>query len=275
MSERNIEVSIIIPVYNSEKTILNTINSILEQSYRNYEVIIVDDGSSDNTFKYIEGIIDSRSLNNFHIYKQKNGGPSSARNRGAEYSRGKYIAFLDSDDTWDKSKLSIQVEIHKNFGPCISGCPAGNSRVVNGDGDIIELPLDKLILKNYFLTSSIMVDRKIFFSTGRFDESFRYMEDWELWIRCAHISQAFIIDSTKYINYGDGKALFGESGLSGNLSKMFSYCLKMRTKLYNKRIYSKNRVMNILIYLYLYYFEYVRYIRRIFITKIRKFRSKS
>lgn len=100
---KNRKISIIIPAYNAGKTILNTINSVLKQTYNNYEIIVIDDGSKDNTAKIVKEIslIESKIL----YYYKKNGGVSSARNKGIEVAKGEYICFLDADDYFEKSFL--------------------------------------------------------------------------------------------------------------------------------------------------------------------------
>jgi glycosyltransferase involved in cell wall biosynthesis len=102
----NIIVSVIIPCFNSEKWILSTIGSVYNQTYKNLEIIVVDDGSTDNTKDIIEA-----NFKEVRYFFQKNSGPSSARNKGIENAKGKYLAFLDSDDLWEPKKLEKQIEI--------------------------------------------------------------------------------------------------------------------------------------------------------------------
>ena len=97
-----IKVSVIMPAYNSEKTIRESIESVLCQQFDNFELIIVDDGSTDSTYNICNSIIDSR----LHVVTQKNQGPSSARNRGLELAKGKYIMFIDSDDFFVENTLN-------------------------------------------------------------------------------------------------------------------------------------------------------------------------
>ncbi len=98
--------SIIIPLYNKQNSILNTVNSILEQDFDNYEIIIVDDGSTDNSVSIVE-IIRDKHIN---IFKKQNGGPSSARNYGVKMAQGEWILFLDADDTLEPNTLNL---LHK------------------------------------------------------------------------------------------------------------------------------------------------------------------
>lgn len=102
-------VSIVTPAYNVEKYIEETINSVLNQTYKNWEMIIVEDCSNDNTFRLIQD--SSRKDSRIKIYQnKKNSGVSFTRNKAIDMAQGKYIAFLDADDLWDKEKLEKQIE---------------------------------------------------------------------------------------------------------------------------------------------------------------------
>lgn len=114
-------VSIIIPTYNRSKTIKRSINSVLYQTYDDFEIIVIDDGSSDGTDKVIKEFNDSRIK---YVRHELNRGASAARNTGIKLSRGKYIAFQDSDDVWVPDKLEKQMNVFKssenNFGVVFS-----------------------------------------------------------------------------------------------------------------------------------------------------------
>lgn len=113
MNKQSDLVSIIMPAYNAEKFIGSSIESVLSQSYHNFELIIVDDGSKDSTHNLIE--IYSKQDSRIKFYKnKKNLGVSDTRNAGIRVAKGKYIAFLDSDDLWSKDKLDIQIQFMKD-----------------------------------------------------------------------------------------------------------------------------------------------------------------
>ncbi len=103
-------VSVIMPAYNAEKYISKSIQSVLEQTYQNWQLIIVNDGSKDDTSSIIKCFDDKR----IRLIEQENSGVSKARNTGIEYSDGEYIAFLDSDDIWLDKKLEVQVNFMLN-----------------------------------------------------------------------------------------------------------------------------------------------------------------
>lgn len=103
-------ISVIIPLYNKEKTILSTLNSIRNQTLRNWECIVVDDGSSDNSCKIIEELHDER----IRLIKKENGGPSSARNFGLQYAKGEWIIYMDADDVFFENAFDIFEDLIKS-----------------------------------------------------------------------------------------------------------------------------------------------------------------
>src|SRR3972149_5580300 len=103
--DNNPVISIVIPTYNRGKTINRAIESVLSQTFKEYEIIVIDDGSNDNTRDIIK-----RHIRKVRYYYQNNSGPSKARNIGIHMAKGEWIAFLDSDDLWFKTKLEIQFE---------------------------------------------------------------------------------------------------------------------------------------------------------------------
>jgi len=107
-------VSVITPVYNSEKFIEKTIESVLNQTYEDFEYILINDKSSDNSEQIIRNYMEKDSRIKL-INLEKNSGPAIARNRGIELSQGKYIAFIDSDDIWKKDKLKKQIDFMKKI----------------------------------------------------------------------------------------------------------------------------------------------------------------
>ena len=108
------KVSVIIPTYNSENSICEAIESVLNQSYDNFEIILVDDGSTDNTVNIVTKKFDDQ----IRIIRKENNGVSSARNLGIQHARGEFIAYLDSDDVWFPMKLQLQLEAFNVFSEC-------------------------------------------------------------------------------------------------------------------------------------------------------------
>ena len=116
----NPKVSIIIPVFNGEDFIENSLNSVANQTYRNFEVLIINDGSTDSSLSIIEKwVSENASLVNVQVFSTTNSGVSSARNTGIQKSKGEYIAFLDCDDYWETGKLDAQVRILEADHKCV------------------------------------------------------------------------------------------------------------------------------------------------------------
>lgn len=187
-------VSIIIPTYNGADTIRNSIDSVLQQTYKNVELIVVDDGSTDNTFDILASYRDKLT-----VVRQDNAGPSAARNRGISISNGMIIAFLDSDDLWLPTKIEKQVDIMQKLDKSVPCCLC-NAIVYFPDGrketsfDLAPIkPSYRVgIWKNVtrvlstrcvLFTQSVAVHRKVITRIGGFDESLRIMEDHDLALR--------------------------------------------------------------------------------------------
>lgn len=202
-------VSVIIPVYNSEKWIGKTLDSVLNQSYKNIEIIVVNDGSTDNTAKILTKY--SR-YENIKIYDIENSGPSVARNYGVKKSTGELIAFLDADDTWDFNKIKKQV---KYF--CKHHCNLllTNINIINEQDEIIERKQKKLPKSkerqtiNFFQgkvinnTPTIMVKRKVFEDVGGFNVDLIHREDHFFLMKVAnkygiHLLNEYLVNRRKW-----------------------------------------------------------------------------
>ena len=184
-----VQISIVIPVYNGEKTIQETINSVLAQTFTNIEVIVINDGSSDRTAEIVQEITDPR----VSLYNYPNGGPASSRNRGIEKSHGEYISFIDADDLWTKDKLASQYQALQSYpqaAVAYSGtdCIDENSNFIrHASPPIISGNVYKnLLLANLLGSGSNPLIRiEALAVIGNFDESFSGSEDWDLYIRLA------------------------------------------------------------------------------------------
>lgn len=177
-------VSVIIPVYNGEKYITETIFSIQNQTYPISEIIIINDGSIDNTQKVIENL--AKDFSNIILISQENAGPAKARNNGIIKSTGDYIAFCDADDLWDPCKIEKQIQVFLD--PYIKLVFTGIKFFGSQKGEYIpdsRWSLKELFLKNYIANSSVIVDRSVFKEIDYFDErkDFFAVEDYQLWLR--------------------------------------------------------------------------------------------
>jgi glycosyltransferase involved in cell wall biosynthesis len=186
-------VSVVIPTYNRAEMLAQALRSVLAQTFTDYEVIVVDDGSTDGTAEVVESFTDQR----IKYLRQENRGSSAARNAGVEKAEGKYVAFLDSDDAWLPEKLEVQVaafERHPTVG--LVSCrsltidPSNECafplELLRPPGDEIVADFHaEIIVSNRFMTPALMVKRAVIEKVGGFDENLVYAEDWDLWIRIA------------------------------------------------------------------------------------------
>jgi glycosyltransferase involved in cell wall biosynthesis len=188
-SEKSL-ISVIIPTYNRECVIKNSIQSVLNQTYHNLEVIVVDDCSSDNTELLIKEIRDPR----LKYYKlEKNKGACFARNFGFEKSRGNIIGLHDSDDVWHKDKIEKQMYLLEKGGFDFVFC--GMNRILES-GEKFYYPDSKNINEaNFYLqelcenimSTQTMLMKRIVFESVKFDESFKRYQDWDFAIRVSRV----------------------------------------------------------------------------------------
>jgi teichuronic acid biosynthesis glycosyltransferase TuaG len=178
-------VSVIIPVYNSEKHIKKTIESVLNQTYKSFEIILVDDCSSDNS-EHIINIFLREHKNITYFRLKQNSGAAVARNKALELANGRYIAFLDSDDLWYTNKLEKQLKLMKKKDAAICYTAIEmideNGKLIKGKRNVLESVDYKFLLKNTMLaTSTIIVDRNI---TGNFNMPLiRSGQDYATWLQ--------------------------------------------------------------------------------------------
>jgi glycosyltransferase involved in cell wall biosynthesis len=200
----NPKVSIVIPTYNRADFLPKTIQSVLNQTYQDWEMIIVDDGSTDKTEEIVKGYKESGIR---YIVHKSNLGISAARNTGIKKSKGKYIALLDSDDEWFPEKLSCQMKIfQEKDSKCGVVCTSGY--MVKGSKLICtrEIPADldnfyeRFLFENFIWVSSVLVKKECFEKAGLFDENLKSCEDWDMWIRIAKYYKLIFLE-TPLIKY--------------------------------------------------------------------------
>ncbi len=190
-------VSVVIPTYNCEPYVAQTIGSVLAQVHRPLEVIVVDDGSTDRTAAIAEAFGDP-----VRVIRQPNRRVSAARNRGFEASSGEFVCFMDHDDHWFPWKLDRQVEAfaaHPDVGvvatnfmlwrqvegrfPDPSTFDAGDEGDSSHDPEFSGWVYHQFLLDCWALTSTVMMRRTVFADSGGFDEALPFSEDWDLWLR--------------------------------------------------------------------------------------------
>ncbi len=197
-------VTAIIPTFNRGWIVEQAIQSVLEQDYPNIETIVIDDGSTDNTEKQILPY-----LNRITYIKQENKGVSAARNIGIKKSSGEFLAFLDSDDSWNKNKITCQIDFF-NANPEAMICQTQEIWIRNGkrvnpkqkhkklSGMIFEPSLELCLVS----PSAVMMKKELFGIKGLFDETLPACEDYDLWLRISSSLPVYLIDKPLIIKRG-------------------------------------------------------------------------
>jgi glycosyltransferase involved in cell wall biosynthesis len=259
-------ISIIIPVYNADKTILNTLESVKRQTFNDYEIIIINDGSSDNSVNLINNFINNSPLLKVSLTTQNNSGVSSARNFGMKLALGDYIAFLDSDDEWLPNKLELQVGI-------LNDNPKIDFLGTNRNDEIIENVLwykfnyitrvtpKMLLFKFLFIVPTVIFKTEIIKNIGYFDENQRHAEEGNFFLKICNKYNCYLLKES-LVNTGFGKAHFGESGLSGNI-----YAMEIGELKNIKFAYTEN-IINTFEFLFFTIFSIIKFFRRILIVKL-------
>ncbi len=219
--EGRVRVSTVIPTYNSAKFLPDAIQSILNQTYQDYEIIVVDDGSTDNTFDIVREF-----GKNIRYLRQENKGLGGARNTGIRHANGEYVGLLDADDQWYPNYLETMVSIadqhpeaaifycnarytdeHGVDSPQLVGVPAISS------GEIYQT----LLRANFLIPSTVLMRRSVIVNKGLFDQALRSLhgcEDWDLWLRVSR-DYPFVGTRENLVRY----RIHGNS-LSANPTKM-------------------------------------------------------
>ncbi len=192
-------VSVIIPCYNAEYFISETITSVLTQSYTNIELIIINDGSTDNSEKEILAFDDNR----VHYFKIKNQGVSKARNIGVSYAKGEFLAFLDADDLFDLNNLEQKTDYlntYKEIGlvhsleQIFDHITKKNIKITEGKkGNVLNdlLEMNSTVIHS---PASILMRHSLFADIGGFDENLSTSADWEFWVRVAKNTKIGLIN---------------------------------------------------------------------------------
>jgi len=285
---------VIIPAFNCEQIIHHAMESVLSQTYDDFEIIVVDDGSTDNT----AGIV-NRYVEKVKYIRQENGGVSKARNTGIKQSNGRYIAFLDSDDRWEKNKLEIQMkcfDIQEGVGLLFSSFKhSKNGKIfhdmkfedsfnifrehkvtiedvfefrgcLNHNGENIDCfwgnVYQYLFLGNFILPSSVILTRDSLKEVGLFNEGYRVAEETEFFLRYAkHNMIGFINSPLLYYEMPESDNLSGKK----NMEKLMKNALRTQMdsllcdyNLYQKRAghYNKGLSMTYCRLAYYYLSEY-------------------
>jgi glycosyltransferase involved in cell wall biosynthesis len=196
-------ISVVIPVYNRPTLITRAINSVLDQNYKKFELIVVDDGSTDETPEVLKSFGEK-----IKVITTKNFGVSHARNQGIKSAIYPWISFIDSDDAWHEDKLKIQMDFHKLHLDILFSHT--NEKWIRGDKEIKQKKHHKKPSGYCFdenldfckiAPSTVMIKKEIFEEIGYFDEELEVCEDYDMWLRVLKEHQVGLIEeilTTKY-----------------------------------------------------------------------------
>ncbi|QQT53189.1 glycosyltransferase family 2 protein [Sphingobacterium multivorum] len=233
--------SVVIPLYNKEISINKTLESVLGQTFSNFEVVLVNDGSTDGSLGVARSISDSR----IRIIDQQNGGVSSARNKGIEEASYEWIVFLDADDLWKPNHLETINNMIIKFPDddvfCTSFIRSTESLPVEQDGtiSIIEDYFEEAIKYHFFWTSVTAIKKSVFSDIGVFNERLSRGEDLDLWAR---IGKKYRFIRSKevtaiYVQDSDNKLSFTKTSLNKSILNNISFDgLNKSQKAYFKRL---------------------------------------
>jgi glycosyltransferase involved in cell wall biosynthesis len=188
------KISVVIPLYNKGFIISETLQSVIAQTFTDFEIIIINDGSTDNSFEIASQFVDER----IRLYNQENKGVSQTRNTGIEYANGELIAFLDADDIWYPNHLEELHQLYIDFPNC--GIYCNRYQIKTTSKHIQKINFNGInatyrgIVSNYFYsnkpyriawTSALMAERRILIKLGGFNKNVEVVEDIELWTKIA------------------------------------------------------------------------------------------
>lgn len=241
MNENNSIVSIIIPTYNRAHLIKRSINSILNQTYTNFELIVVDDGSTDNTKEIVNDYNDQRIK---YIAHETNIGASAAMNTGIKNSSSDFIAFQGSDDEWYPEKLEKEIKVFNDSSSKVGVVYSGiwsienNKKIFKPNPNISkkEGKIYSELLKGNFINGLCTIRKVCFTECGLFDENLLGLEDWELFIRIAKKYEF------RYVN----EPLIIAHNAEGNISSDFLKIFKARKLILEKHFYEFSKDKKIL-----------------------------
>ncbi|MBD2301428.1 glycosyltransferase [Nostoc sp. FACHB-190] len=237
------KISVVIPTYNSERTIKTTIDSVLSQSFTDFELIVINDGSTDSTLDIASQIQDSR----LKVFSFENAGGNVSRNRGLQKAVGEFVSFLDADDVWTSDKLVSQLEaLQDNIDAKVAYSwtdyidengkflVSGSHITVNGD------VYERLLVSNFLENgSNPLIYREALIELGGFDESLSAAQDWDMWLRLA-ARYSFVCVPKVQILYR-----VSANSLSSNLVRQEKACLYVLEGAYHTRELVNKNVWNL------------------------------
>ena len=248
-------ISVVIPLYNKQNSIVATLQSVLAQTYQNFEIVVVDDGSTDNSAQVVEELFEKypslQGGERGRLLRKENCGVCSARNRGIQEAKYDYIALLDGDDLWDEHYLEEQVKLIQDF-PEAKMWGVNYAFVKNGNIQKCYQGLGENYrgyVNNYFGTShndlfcssSVVIKKDAFDVAGYFDENIAYSEDLDMWYRIIlHYPVAFYDKVLAYYNQDADNRCAYDLNIHYDLTRYLPYYIdKYQREFDNNRVFSK------------------------------------
>ena len=259
-------VSVIIPCFNCENTIIRAVNSVFKQTWQPKELILIDDGSTDGSLSRLYDLRDHLGSSWIRILElRNNNGPGAARNAGWEAATQPYLAFLDADDAWHPCKVEIQLKyMQENSEMAITGHhmkwlrEGETAAPLSNPYHIKYVTKNIMLASNRLLTSTVMLKRDLSF---RFEPAKRYSEDYLLWLQVI-FNECYAANIDLYMAYSY-KPFYGQRGLSSHLWAMERGELDTYRRLRDKRLITWPCFAFVCI------FSIIKYMRRVLITKTR------
>jgi teichuronic acid biosynthesis glycosyltransferase TuaG len=280
--KKNQFISIIIPTYNSIGFIKKTVKSVLDQTYRNFEIIFVDDCSEDGTYQYLKNIQKTHKIKIKILRTKKNSGtPSTTRNLGIKSAKGELLCLVDSDDVWEKNKLELQLNDYTNKNTIYSTAARYFDSKNSKSGFLINFirkKIQKFIVKkinnkgfqwlyiyNPIIISSVLAHKSVF-KNHLFDDDANVREDLDIWIRLRKNNFKFYFNKNISINI-----FRRESSLSSNFKKELVTLIRSLSNVYLKmNTFSKLNYFLIGI-LIKFFLTFVKINRRFFLLIFKRF----
>lgn len=233
---KEVNISVVIPLYNKEKAIVNTLDSVLAQTCPDFECIIVNDGSTDRSREVVESWIAAHQNNHFRLIHKENGGVCSARNQGIKEAKNEYIALLDGDDLWESAFIEELIKLIYVFpkaamwGVNIAFIKHGKCwKWEQGMGDGFRGYVDNYFGTSHndlFCSSSVVIRKDVFEQVGFFDERISSSEDLDMWYRIIlHYPVVFYDKVLVYYNQDAENRVAYDTNVRFPLAKDIKYYL--------------------------------------------------
>ncbi len=258
--------SIIVPLFNAARHLENLFKTLdFYFDNNNYEIIFVDDSSIDDTKSLVISFIKKKYPSNLiFLQNNKNYGPSYTRNIAIRKAKGKFISFLDSDDSWHLKKMDIQIKSMLEYKIAFSGTKHSilpNKEIIANFNQspvvkISKISFIKSLFKSPFATPSVIIERNLI-NKYLFDNDLRYGEDYDLWLRILRFNKAIKINNKLTFTFKHDY-ISTENSLSSNLYEMH----KSNLYTFKKLFFNERKLYLRIIIILAYFFEFIKYYRR-------------